>query len=182
MNDNTILRIKVPAHLYESVKEQLTLNEAKGKAHYGAGMEVVKEKKAKPVKDGMHQVDEGGGVGGFPSTAMGIDVNDAPGGIVTKEAKKPRSLEELKKAHKAIEKKIQEMEGGHKVKEASLSEDTLEESPVMDAVSQFISNHGPEALMALISTAGAGLGSYLSKKEKETGKPQLPKTTAFRGR
>lgn len=29
MNDNTILRIKVPAHLYESVKEQLTLNESK---------------------------------------------------------------------------------------------------------------------------------------------------------
>ena len=29
MNDNTILRIKVPAHLYESVKEQLTLTEAK---------------------------------------------------------------------------------------------------------------------------------------------------------
>lgn len=31
MNDNTILRIKVPAHLYESVKAQLSLNEAKGK-------------------------------------------------------------------------------------------------------------------------------------------------------
>ena len=29
MNDNTILRIKVPAHLYESVKEQLSLTEAK---------------------------------------------------------------------------------------------------------------------------------------------------------
>ena len=31
MNDNTIVRIKVPAHLYESVKEQLTLKEAKAK-------------------------------------------------------------------------------------------------------------------------------------------------------
>jgi hypothetical protein len=29
MNDNTILRIKVPAHLYEAVKAQLTLKEAK---------------------------------------------------------------------------------------------------------------------------------------------------------
>ena len=29
MNDNTILRIKVPAHLYESVKKELTLNENK---------------------------------------------------------------------------------------------------------------------------------------------------------
>jgi hypothetical protein len=45
MNDKTILRIKVPAHLYESVKAQLTLNEAKGKQNLGAGMEVVKEKK-----------------------------------------------------------------------------------------------------------------------------------------
>jgi hypothetical protein len=58
MNDNTILRIKVPAHLYESVKEQLTLKEAKGKAHYGAGMEVVKEKKMKTPKDGMHKMEE----------------------------------------------------------------------------------------------------------------------------
>ena len=31
MNDNTVLRIKVPAHLYESVKEQLTLKESKKK-------------------------------------------------------------------------------------------------------------------------------------------------------
>lgn len=31
MNDNTILRIKVPAHLYESVKEQLTLKESKNR-------------------------------------------------------------------------------------------------------------------------------------------------------
>jgi hypothetical protein len=31
MNDNTILRIKVPAHLYESVKKQLTLKESKNR-------------------------------------------------------------------------------------------------------------------------------------------------------
>ena len=59
MNDNTILRIKVPAHLYESVKEQLTLTEAKNKPHYGAGMEVVKEKKMKTPKDGMKKMEEG---------------------------------------------------------------------------------------------------------------------------
>ena len=58
MNDNTVLRIKVPAHLYESVKEQLTLTEAKNKPHYGAGMEVVKEKKMKTPKDGMKKVEE----------------------------------------------------------------------------------------------------------------------------
>jgi len=59
MNDNTILRIKVPAHLYESVKEQLTINEAKkANHHYGAGMEEVKEKKVKMPKDGMKKVEE----------------------------------------------------------------------------------------------------------------------------
>lgn len=57
MNDNTILRIKVPAHLYESVKEQLTLSEAKkGKHNLGAGMELVKEKKNKTPKDGMKKM------------------------------------------------------------------------------------------------------------------------------
>ena len=59
MNDNTVLRIKVPAHLYESVKEQLTLSEAKkGKHNLGAGMELVKEKKMKTPKDGMKKVEE----------------------------------------------------------------------------------------------------------------------------
>ena len=59
MNDNTVLRIKVPAHLYESVKEQLTLTEAKkGKHNLGAGMEVVKEKKMKTPKDGMTKMEE----------------------------------------------------------------------------------------------------------------------------
>jgi hypothetical protein len=108
MNDNTVLRIKVPAHLYESVKKQLTLKEAKGKTHYGAGMEVVKEKKL--PKKGMEKVEE---VGGSPSTNpsdMGIDIVDAPGGIVTKEAKQGRSLEELMKAKEKLEKKINEME------------------------------------------------------------------------
>ena len=59
MNDNTVLRIKVPAHLYESVKEQLTLSEAKkGKHNLGAGMEIVKEKKMKAPKDGMTKMEE----------------------------------------------------------------------------------------------------------------------------
>jgi len=86
MNDNTILRIKVPAHLYESVKKQLTLTEAKkgGKA-YG-DWTVVKEKKA--PKDGMKKVEE--------------EVKD--------EKKKGHSLDELKKAKAALDKKIEEME------------------------------------------------------------------------
>jgi len=90
MNDNTILRIKVPAHLYESVKEQLTLNEAKGANSYG-GWTVVKEKKMKIPKDGMKKVEEAD------------KMDEAP-------AKKERTLEELKMAKEAIEKKIQEME------------------------------------------------------------------------
>jgi hypothetical protein len=87
MNDNTILRIKVPAHLYESVKEQLTLTEAqKSKHNLGAGMEIVKEKKMKTPKDGMKKIEE-----------MNHD-------------KKHRSLDELKKAKAALDKKIHEME------------------------------------------------------------------------
>jgi hypothetical protein len=35
MNDNTILRIKVPAHLYESVKEQLTVSKAPKEMSHG---------------------------------------------------------------------------------------------------------------------------------------------------
>jgi hypothetical protein len=156
MNDNTVLRIKVPAHLYESVKKQLTLKEskkklseaisgtdeelvdfylrvkkmeaeetdlqsavhyarfdienpdaakelsspmteaAKGKAHYGAGMEVVKEKKMKTTKDSMQNVEE---------------VKD----VDTK--KKPYSLEELKAVKEKLEKKIHEMENNPKVEE-----------------------------------------------------------------
>lgn len=55
MNDNTVLRIKVPAHLYESVKEQLTLKEAKSNKAFG-DWKVVKEKKL--PKDGMKKVEE----------------------------------------------------------------------------------------------------------------------------
>ena len=91
MNDNTILRIKVPANLYESVKKQLTLNEAKKSGHnYGAGMEVVKEKKMQTHKDGMKKVEE------------------------MKDSKKPHSLEELKAVKEKLEKKINEMESGNK--------------------------------------------------------------------
>jgi hypothetical protein len=145
MNDNTILRIKVPANLYESVKKQLTLkesknrlseaisgtdeelmafyekvkqmeaegtdlesaisyakfdienpdaakelssmNEAKKSGHnYGAGMEVVKEKKMKTPKDGMKKVEE------------------------MKHDKKDRSLDELKAVKAKLDKKIHEME------------------------------------------------------------------------
>lgn len=103
MNDNTILRIKVPAHLYESVKEQLTINEAKKGAHnLGAGMELVKEKKMKVPKDGMKKVEET-----IEETNENME-------------KKTRTLDELKKAKDALDKKIHEMEGMDKVEEVDL--------------------------------------------------------------
>jgi hypothetical protein len=86
MNDNTILRIKVPAHLYESVKEQLSLTEAK-KQNFGAGWSVVKEKKA--PKEDVEKVEE---------------IKD------TEMEKKTRSLEELKDAKNKLDKKIKQME------------------------------------------------------------------------
>jgi hypothetical protein len=108
MNDNTILRIKVPAHLYESVKKQLTLTEAKkGGKTYG-DWTVVKEKKA--PKDGMKKVEE------------------------MKDGKKDRSLDELKAVKEKLEKKINEMENAPKdgVKEGEVSESIM--SSVIDAI------------------------------------------------
>jgi hypothetical protein len=125
MNDNTILRIKVPAHLYESVKEQLTINEAKKGAHnLGAGMELVKEKKMKTPKDGMKKVEEDKGYMGTgydSSEDMAVDmikkeIKDKDNSM----EKKTRTLDELKKAKDAIDKKIHEMEGMDKVEEVDL--------------------------------------------------------------
>ncbi len=113
MNDNTILRIKVPAHLYESVKAQLTLTEAKkgGKA-YG-DWTVVKEKKA--PKDGMKKIEE----------EKVEEMKD--------DKKKVHSLEELMKAKKHLEKKINEMEASKdEVKEGEVSESVM--SSVIDAM------------------------------------------------
>jgi hypothetical protein len=45
MNDNTRIRIKVPAHLYESVKKRLAIKEGKSDFSGGAYTQPVKEKK-----------------------------------------------------------------------------------------------------------------------------------------
>jgi small-conductance mechanosensitive channel len=96
MNDNTILRIKVPAHLYESVKEQLTITEAtKAKKQFGAEFTVVKEKKMSVPKDGMKKVEE--------APKEEAKMEEAP-------AKKERTLDELKAAKAMLDKKIHEME------------------------------------------------------------------------
>jgi phage terminase large subunit-like protein len=92
MNDNTILRIKVPAHLYESVKEQLTITEAKKSGKAFGDWTVVKEKKL--PKDGMKKVEET-----IEETNENME-------------KKTRTLDELKSAKSKLEKKIEEMENG----------------------------------------------------------------------
>lgn len=99
MNDNTILRIKVPAHLYESVKEQLTINEAKKAGKAFGDWTVVKEKKMSVPKDGMKKVEE-------------VEkMEEAP-------MKKERTLDELKAVKEQLDKKIMEMESANKVEEA----------------------------------------------------------------
>jgi TolA-binding protein len=127
MNNNTILRIKVPANLYESVKKQLTLNEAKKAGHnYGAGMEVVKEKKMKAPKDGMQKVEE--------EKVEGMK----------DDKKKVHSLEELMKAKKHLEKKINEMETSKEdVKEyVGMSPDQME---LVNTIGQLIAGGAASA-------------------------------------
>jgi len=137
MNDNTILRIKVPAHLYESVKKQLTLTEAKkGGKTYG-DWTVVKEKKA--PKDGMKKVEE------------------------MKDGKKDRSLDELKKAKAALDKKIEEM-SAHKDAEmkeyVGMSPDQME---LVNTLGELIA--GGAASAAVIMAAKNLLAKLTGKKE-----------------
>ncbi len=115
MNDNTILRIKVPAHLYEAVKAQLTLNEAKGKQNLGAGMEVVKEKKSsgtdKPKKASAPKSEA-------PKKKAAAKA-EAPKDGHKKVEKKERSLDELKAAYEVLGEMIAEMEKGKEKVEES---------------------------------------------------------------
>jgi hypothetical protein len=118
MNDNTILRIKVPAHLYESVKAKLTLDEAK--QNFGTkDMKPVKGQKAtagasdKPKKTSTPKA----------KTAKKAETADMENKDVSNEGynkaeKKPRSIEELKAAYEALGQMISEME-----EEANTSEE-----------------------------------------------------------
>jgi len=115
MNDKTILRIKVPAHLYESVKAQLTLDEAK--QNFGTkDMKAVKAKDSssgdKPKKIATPKANAPVRV--TPDNAVKAD-KDVPGMGLT-EKKKERSLDELKAAYEAIGKMIAEMENTEKGK------------------------------------------------------------------
>jgi hypothetical protein len=125
MNDNTILRIKVPAHLYESVKEQLTINEAKKSGKAFGDWTVVKEKKL--PKDGMKKVEEV-----VEETIEETNENME---------KKVHTLDELKAAKSKLEKKIEEMEnGGEKLDEFDPkfqgAMDVLSSIPGIDKIAQ----------------------------------------------
>jgi hypothetical protein len=96
MNDKTILRIKVPAHLYESVKAQLTLKE--GKQNFG-----TKDMKAVKVKESSS--------GDKPKKTSAPKKANAPqkatGAMVDKETEKMGAgVSETKKAPKDGYKKI----------------------------------------------------------------------------
>ncbi len=116
MNDNTILRIKVPAHLYEAVKAQLTLDEAK--QNFGTkDMKPVKGQKAtggssdKPKKTSAPKAKAPKKVEA-PATEKKVVPKDG----MKKAEKKERSLDELKLAYEAIGKMIAEMEKGEETK------------------------------------------------------------------
>jgi hypothetical protein len=150
MNDNTILRIKVPAHLYESVKEQLTLTEAKNKPHYGAGMEVVKEKKMSVPKDGMKKVEEA-------NTEIKEEDN--------KMEKKDRTLDELKAAKAKLDKKIEEMETTNKNVEENISE-YYGIDPKMDIVT-LLAGAAVPVITAIIAAGPKNVGNALYAAAKE---------------
>jgi len=103
MNDKTILRIKVPAHLYESVKAQLTLKEASAPIHtvttmdgktvvgthqYGVGFKANENGKKMGFKDDPKSIPNG--------TKMDKgDLNEAKGkrvyGAGMEEVKQPKT-------------------------------------------------------------------------------------------
>lgn len=110
MNDNTILRIKVPAHLYEAVKAQLTLDE--GKQNFGTkDMKPVKGQKAtggssdKPKKTSAPKAKAP-----KKAEAPAAENKEVPKDGHKKAEKKPRSIEELKAAYEALGQMISEME------------------------------------------------------------------------
>ena len=121
MKDNTILRIKVPARLYEAVKAQLTLDEAKGNSKYGAGMTPVKSQKAtgdssdKPKTKASKPSAPKAEKSAAPKAEVpAAEKKEVPKDGHKKAEKKPRSIEELKAAHRMIGEMIAEMEEGGK--------------------------------------------------------------------
>ena len=169
MNDNTILRIKVPAHLYESVKEQLSLTEAK-KQNYGAGYSVVKEKKMKVPKDGMKKVEEGGGYMGTEYDSS----EDMAVSMIKKETKdtdmekKSRTLDELKAAKDKLNKKIQEMEGGNENfnEDKNMSYQEIADKAIKDALKYGNTNQSKLDILTSLKNRIAKNIEGMSSKDK----------------
>lgn len=101
LNDSTILRIKVPAHLYESVKQQLTLKEAQNFGMPGAKTVKVKDSSSgdKPKKTAAPKASKPAA----PKKAE--DAKDAP-----KDGHKKMGLDELKALAEMLKGHIAEME------------------------------------------------------------------------
>lgn len=116
INENTIIRVRVPKELYESVKAQLTLKEAKDTYGVPEGT-VIKEKKAssgdKPKKTSAPKAPAA-------KKAKAPEMkDDVPHDGMKKVKKKGISLEELKTLHELLGEKISKMEEGKgKVEEA----------------------------------------------------------------
>jgi len=189
MNDNTILRIKVPANLYESVKKQLTITEAKKGTHnLGAGMELVKEKKMKTPKDEMKKVEEEKQEEGYMGTdyasSEDMAVDMVKKGIKEKNnsmEKKTHTLAELKKAKDALDEKINKMEMASK---APMNEDateilmqlanTITDPDIINAIGRKLNMNSNELLNFFAGGTTLGtLGALLKRaanKDKERAK------------
>lgn len=117
MNDKTILRIKVPAHLYESVKAQLTLKE--GKQNFGTkDMKAVKVKESssgdKPKKTSAPKKANApqkatGAMVDKETEKMGAGVSEAK--KTPKDGHKKIGLDELKALAEILNGHIAKMEG-----------------------------------------------------------------------
>ena len=134
MNDNTILRIKVPAHLYEAVKAQLTLDE--GKQNFGTkDMKAVKVKDSssgdKPKKTSAPKAKAP-----KKAEAPAAEKKEVPKDGHKKAEKKPRSIEELKAAYEALGQMISEMEeeGKEPVEEGKQIEEGIKVTSLRDAI------------------------------------------------
>ena len=163
MNDNTILRIKVPAHLYESVKEQLSLKE--GKQNFGTkDMKAVKVKEAssgdKPKKTSAPKAPKAKQAKA-PETK-----DDAPHDGMNKMKKKERTLDELKAAHKALTDKIKELEEYHEPE--NIYDDEVEDDSkkkVKQAVKEAEKNTLKEEEYDTIRDLKSALGKYPTEED-----------------
>ena len=139
MNDNTILRIKVPAHLYEAVKAQLTLKEAKQnfgtkdmkpvKGQKAAGAASDKPKATKPAapKKAAAPQKATGAMFDKETEKMGAGVSEEK--KAPKDGHKKLGLEELKAIVELLNGEIAQLEE-KKEEKAPMEEKKEEKAPM----------------------------------------------------